>query len=93
LTSPASFEIIACDIVGPYDFIMDESFNEEPDEYRYILSVIDLFSRWVELVPVRSICALEITVGVKGAWLCRFRFLHPSSLIMERNSCPMSLHP
>lgn len=81
LTSPAPFEIIACDIVGPYDFIMDKSSDEEPDEYRYILSIIDLFSRWVELVPLRSISALEITVAVECAWLCRFSV--PSSIITD----------
>jgi transposase InsO family protein len=45
------FEIIACDVMGPYP--------ETPAGYKYIFVVTDLFSRWVEAFPTTATTTAE----------------------------------
>jgi hypothetical protein len=49
-----SFEIVGIDIKGPF---------KVSNGYKYVLVMIDLFTGWVEVVPLRSLTANEVCQG------------------------------
>jgi len=50
------FEVIAIDAIGP--------LVEDKNEYKYILTMIDCFTRWIELVPTRTLEATECAEAI-----------------------------
>ena len=64
------FEIVGVDILGP--------FVTSTDGYSYVLVCVDLFTSWVEAVPLKEITANEV---------CAAFF----KIIISRHGCPMKL--
>ena len=59
------FQHIAMDILGPFDFAAEE-------EDVNILTIIDLCTRWIELVPLSRTTGREIAIAFDNQWLCRY---------------------
>lgn len=57
------FRHVHMDIVGPFP---------DCDAYRYLLTMIDRFSRWPEAVPLKDIEALTIYRAFVDSWISRF---------------------
>ena len=51
LATTVAMQNLNIDTIGP--------LPEDPDGYKYILTIIDMFSRWVSLYPLRSVEAEE----------------------------------
>lgn len=71
LTFTTPWKNIAIDIMGP----MDDNYEQEETEggdNRYILTIIDLCSRWVELIPLQEISANRVATEFDVNWLCRY---------------------
>ena len=58
------FKTVHIDIVGP----LPRSSNDR----RYVLTMMDRFSRWFEAVPLDDITAPEVTSKFFANWICRF---------------------
>lgn len=58
------FEHIHVDIVGP--------LPTSPEEYRYLVTIIDRTSRWPEAIPVKDISADTVARVVYDQWVCRY---------------------
>ena len=69
------FTTCHCDIVGP--------FPTTSTRKRYILTMIDRFSRWLEAVPISNINADTITECFINHWISRFGI--PADLITDRS--------
>ncbi|KAG7295059.1 hypothetical protein JYU34_022529 [Plutella xylostella] len=58
------FEHIHVDIVGP--------LPTSPEEYRYLVTIIDRTSRWPEAIAVKDISADTVARVVYDQWVCRY---------------------
>ena len=56
-------DMVAADTLGP--------MAEDASGYKYILVMIDMFSRFIELVPLRTVTAKETSMALK-AFFCRY---------------------
>ena len=70
------FEMVAIDIIGPLPLTMKGN--------RYILSVIDRFSRMVKLIPLQTITAANIALEFKDNWLLQHGI--PQQILSDRGS-------
>lgn len=64
-------EFVAIDIVGP--------LNVQADGSRYILTMIDHKTRWLQAVPIADITAETVCDAVHAEWICRYgapRYIH-----------------
>ena len=68
--SNGTFEFICIDIMGPLP---------EYKGYCYILGIVDVFSRYVKLIPLKSITAKSIAESILKYWIAYF-------------GCPKTLH-
>ena len=57
------FGSLNVDLVGPLP---------ESEGYRYIFTVIDRFTKWVEAVPLQSISAADCAAALLRQWISRF---------------------
>ena len=74
-TEPAAiFMRIHQDIVGP--------LTKTKEGYRYILVMIDSFSRWTEAVPLVTQTALDVAESFYNHWVCRYGV--PKQVVTDR---------
>ena len=52
------------DIVGPFQMSRAGS--------KYVLTMIDRFSRWVCLVPLKHVTSYDIAQALFNKWICQF---------------------
>jgi len=64
------------DLVGP--------FSETLDGYKYLLTMCDRLSRYLEMVPLKSITASEVTQAFFNNWICRFGV--PEAVLSDQGS-------
>ena len=75
-TPKQPFEILEIDIVGPLPVTMNGN--------RYILSVIDKFSRFVSLIPLKTITAENIAFEFRSKILLKYGI--PEQILSDRGS-------
>ena len=69
-TATEPFEMICCDITGPLP---------NCEGYSYILGIIDVFSRYIALIPLKNISAKTVTEIIFERWIAYFgipRIIH-----------------
>ena len=71
LNSLTPWTHIAVDILGPFNFFIDNGIDEL-SPFKYSLSIIDICTRFVELVPLAGIDAIAVSKALDKAWLCRY---------------------
>ena len=70
IKSERSFEHIASDIVGPFDTPVEE-FDSLGEKF-WLLTIIDSFSKTLEIALLDCISAKKISEEFFKAWLCRY---------------------
>ena len=63
VTPDARFDSVHVDLVGPLP---------EIEGYKYMFTMIDRFSRWIEVVPIKDMEAPTVTRAFFDTWVCRF---------------------
>ena len=69
-------EIVQIDLVGP--------LSTTKEGYTYFVTVIDRFSRYMELLPIRDMEALTVALAFHNKWFCKFGA--PSVILSDRGS-------
>ena len=81
LKEPSSrFATVHMDIVGPLETSRD--FHRDNMPYRYIVTFIDRYTRWVEAIPTCGITAEEVARAFLNIWVSRWGV--PLELITDR---------
>ena len=62
------FGVIAIDLQGPFPV----NISKTGEDYKYLLTIIDIHSRWVELIPLSSQKSVDIAQEVNEWWFCRY---------------------
>ena len=79
-TATAPFEIICIDITGPLP---------QAEGYSYILGIIDVYSRYVSLVPIKDISARTVVDSLMVRWISYFgipKIIHSDNGTQFRSS-------
>ena len=69
------------DIVGPLELPEIDAFERRP---RYLLTMIDSYSRWFEAAPLSDISAINVAKTFLSYWIARFG--PPLTLVTDRGS-------
>ena len=56
-----SFEVMKCDILGPFP-------DKSSRGHEYILGVIDVSTRWLELIPIKRVTSQEVLDGLRSVF-------------------------
>ena len=64
LNTKSIFDTLSLDIIGP--------FKQTPKGYSYLLGIIDNFSKYVMLCPLKTLTSLAIIQAVKKKWISIF---------------------
>ena len=75
-----TFSRLHIDILGP--------INKTKEGYRYILMVVDAFSKWTEAFPLHTMEAREVAWKIYDEVICRFG--SPESILTDRGQTFMS---
>ena len=67
---------VHADIIGP--------FPEAEGGYKYVLSMVDQFTRWVELVPLKTQTAVVVANAIYEQWVTRYGT--PAVLVSDRGT-------
>ena len=75
---PASrvFEVVHIDLVGP--------FPESPKGYKYLLTICDRLSRYIQIVPLKNMLAEEVTKAFFSSWVCTFGI--PEAILSDQGT-------
>ena len=65
----ARFECVAIDICGPWTTSVDKKTGLE---YKYLLTIIDIQSRWCELISLTDHQGLTVCAELDNEWFCRY---------------------
>ena len=71
-----SFKMLKCDVLGPLPIKSSKG-------HEYILGVIDITTRWLELIPIKRVTSQEIVEGLKSVF---DRFGRPKILFGDNAS-------
>ena len=66
----ARFTTVHMDIVGPLE--TSRNYNRDGISYRYLVTFIDRYTKWVEAVPTSGISAEEIAFAFVNIWVCHW---------------------
>ena len=75
------FTTVHLDIVGPLELPEIDAFERRP---RYLLTMIDSYSRWFEAAPLSDISAINVAKTFLSYWIARFG--PPLTLVTDRGS-------
>ena len=75
------FTTVHIDIVGPIELPESNTFEQRP---RYLLTMIDSYSRWFEAAPLSEISAITVAKTFLSFWISRFG--PPLTLVSDRGS-------
>lgn len=64
------FAVVHIDIVGPLPPSTVDLTNRQ--SYRYLVTFIDRYTRWIEATPISGISAEEVASAFVGTWVSRF---------------------
>lgn len=70
-------EIVGIDLIGP--------LTETTRKNRYILVMIDYFTKWCEAVPIQSMDAVTVANAIIDQWICHWGA--PEQLHSDRGRC------
>ena len=59
------FELVTYDLAGPF-------MQTKVNNFQYVLIMVDHFSKWPEVVPLRNIRASTIATAILEEWCCRY---------------------
>ena len=59
-----SFEVMKCDILGRFP-------DKSSRDHEYILGVIDVSTRWLELIPIKRVTSPEVLVLIPYMYVAR----------------------
>ena len=76
----ARFTTVHLDIVGP--FPTSRNYDTDAIPYRYVLTMVDRFTRWIEAVPLSGITASEVAQAFISGWISRWGV--PLEVITDR---------
>ena len=79
ILAPTSFSFVSLDICGP--FIKDQLDGEDRPYKFSVLTILDIGSKWVELVLLTDTTAKTVTKEFKTKWLCRYPI--PNKIITD----------
>ena len=74
------FTDVHMDIVGP----LDPPESDNTRKPRYLLTIIDSHTRWLEATPLTEITSQSICQAFIGTWVCRFG--PPLNLVTDRGT-------
>lgn len=72
---------IAIDVIGPFP-------ESRPNEYKYVLTIQDSLTKYLEACPMQSQTSIEIIQALSDTWL--FRFGPPRLILSDRGAAFMS---
>ncbi len=70
LTAKKPFERIAMDLLGPIDITAFKSSKEEGKAM--VLVIIDIFSKWIRIVPLKRITAACVVKALRTEWIEKY---------------------
>ena len=73
-----AFQYISADLMGPLPTFMDENAVE----YKYILTIIDIYTRWIELIPLSNQTGPTVAAALDNWWFNRYP--RPSRLLSDQ---------
>ena len=65
IQSTERFELVCYDLAGPF-------LPETPSGNKYALIIVDHFSKWPEVIPLKDIDAPTIARAIHDQWICRY---------------------
>lgn len=70
------FETLHIDLIGP--------FQPTEDGYRYVLTMCDRLSRYLEMAPLKTMRAIDVVRAMVNTWICQFGI--PENIISDQGS-------
>ena len=65
IQSTERFELVCYDLAGPF-------LPEKSSGNKYALIIVDHFSKWPEVIPLKTIDAPTIACAIYDQWICRY---------------------
>ena len=65
IESSERFQLVCYDLAGPFIPASDNG-------YTYVLILVDHFTKWLEVIPLKDIRASTIAIAIHDQWICRY---------------------